>query len=173
MILIIIHQMMKNFLSQEEEYEDDTEIIPVKQAWKESLDIIQDDTVLENDNNDTIRLIKDSLRDVVMDRVMRRLQEENRDEEEEEDTTESNNENDIEYYKKDDYYKNMTEEEKEIIEKAEEEIKKFNKEVKPVEFDVLSMNTTIANKSYMMNRLKTFRKMESNDHEYEKLLKMG
>ena len=76
----------EEFLSQEEEYEDDTEIIPVKQAWKDSLDIIQDDTVLENDNNDTIRLIKDSLRDVVMDRVMRRLQEngKNRDEEEEE-----------------------------------------------------------------------------------------
>ena len=151
----------------------------MEEAWKDSLDIIDDNTIIEEEDNDTIRLIKDSLRDVVMDRVMRRLREENgeeyeddeEEEEEEEENHSLNKENKVEYYKKDEYYKNMSEKEKAKIEEVEEQIKNFNKEIKPVELDVLSMDTTVANKSYMMNQLKIFRKMTTSDNEYEKMQK--
>ena len=66
----------------------------------------------------------------------------------------------------------MSEKEKAKIEEVEEQIKNFNKEIKPVELDVLSMDTTVANKSYMMNQLKIFRKMTTSDNEYENA-KMG
>ena len=150
------------------EEESDDELVPMEEAWKDSLDIPEDEgSIIEPD--ETINIIKDSLRDVIMDRVMERLREDH--EEEYEDEEDSNTENKVEYYKKDEYYKNMTEEEKDKIHKSEEQIKIFNKEIKPVELDVLSMDTTIANKSYMMSQLKMFRNMSSNDSEYEKMQK--
>ena len=161
--------------SSEEESED--ELVPMKEAWKDSLDIIEDDEPISK-LDDTFSIIKDSLRDVIMDRVMKRLREDYEEEEDSDDEEDSEDEEDfmskkkkVEYYKKDEYYKNMTKKEKAKIKKAEEEIKNFNKEIKPVELDVLTMDTTVANKSYMMSQLKMFRNMSPNDSEYEKMQK--
>ena len=63
----------ENSLSEDEILSED-ELVPMEEAWKDSLDIIDDNTIIEEEDNDTIRLIKDSLRDVVMDRVMRRVE---------------------------------------------------------------------------------------------------
>lgn len=174
----ISYEEDENSLS-EDEFLGDDELVPMEEAWKDSLDIPEDDgSIIEPD--ETIQLIKDSLRDVVMDRVMRRLREEHEElyeeedeeeEDEEEEKSVSSVEKKVEYYKKDEYYKNMSEKEKAKIEEAEEQIKNFNKEIKPVELDVLSMDTTVANKSYMMSQLKIFRKMTSSDNEYEKMQK--
>ena len=174
----ISYEEDENSLS-EDEFLGEDELVPMEEAWKDSLDIPEDDgSIIEPD--ETIQLIKDSLRDVVMDRVMRRLREEHEElyeeedeeeEDEEEEKSVSSVEKKVEYYKKDEYYKNMTEEEKDKIHEAEEQIKIFNKEIKPVELDVLTMDTTVANKSYMMSQLKIFRKMSPSDSEYEKMQK--
>lgn len=169
---------------------EDDDIIPMEEAWTDSCDIDTDWNSLDNDT--TYNFVKDSLKDMIMDRVMKRLKNADANSEAEEDSEEEDedemslwnnalNEKPVEqnhvgkepyeYYKKFPYYKTLDKKEKEKIKNEEQKIKDFYKEIKPVEFDVLNMDTTVSNKSYMMGQLKEFRKMSPSDNEYEKLQK--
>jgi len=168
---------------------EEDDLVSMEEAWEDSCNM--DDMSLDNDT--AYDFVKDSLKEMIMDRVMKRLKnadkssdkssDEYSDEESDEDSDEETafwekakknryeEENSREYYKKFDYYKTLDKKEKEKIKIEEQKIKDFHKEIKPVEFDVLNMDTTIANKSYMMGQLKEFRKMKPSDNEYEKLQK--
>lgn len=71
----------------------------------------------------------------------------------------------------DKYFRGLNRDIQEKLIKIEQEIKNFNKNLKPVRYKILELNTSISNKSHILNNVDKYNMMSDNDNEFFKLQK--
>lgn len=116
--------------------------------------------------------IVDGLRSKIMANVKRRLREQEEDESGE-DTSSDEEEEKKKHYKKKlaRYFNSLPKEKQEKYKKTQAEIKDLYKNVVPLTFKVLDMDTTVSNKAAILQRVEAFEKMKEGSEEYPKLLR--
>lgn len=130
------------------------------------------------------KIIAEKLKSQIYENVIKRALEEERmfedayfeeneeddseDEEEDEDYTQDEEKTKI-MKENEKYFEKLPEEKKEKYKKIEADIKNMYKNITPLRYKILDLDTTLTNKANILQKVETFEKMGSDNSEYNKL----
>jgi len=129
------------------------------------------------------KIIADKLKSQIYENVIRRALEDEKKyenayfEEDDEEYEEDEEDEDYSYKEKktkimkenEKYFEKLPEEKKEKYRKIEEDIKNMYKNITPLRYKILDLDTTLTNKANILQKVETFERMNSDDSEYNKL----
>jgi ATP-dependent Lon protease len=127
------------------------------------------------------KIIAEKLKTQIYENVIKRALEEEKifedayfEENEEDDTYDEEEDEDYEEKTKimkenEKYFEKLPEEKKEKYKKIEEDIKNMYKNITPLRYKILDLDTTLTNKANILQKVETFEKMGSDNSEYNKL----
>jgi len=174
-VTLIINDSDDDFIvsDDEEEYVDESsssessDVESSSDEEEEEIDL--DDTSDEENELDNVlnQKIARKLKDQILQNVMRRaMEDEFYGEEDYEDDFQSKNK--LENKK---YFNKLKKSEQERFNKMEGEIKDLYKNIVPLRYKVLNMDTSISNKANILQKVDAFERMEDTNGEYTKLLR--
>lgn len=119
------------------------------------------------------KIIGEKLKTQIYENVIKRALEENEeddtyDEEEDEDYTQDEEKTKT-MKENEKYFEKLPEEKKEKYKKIEEDIKNMYKNITPLRYKILDLDTTLTNKANILQKVETFERMNSDNSEYNKL----
>lgn len=127
------------------------------------------------------KIIGEKLKTQIYENVIKRALEEEKifedayfEENEEDDTYDEEEDEDYEEKTKimkenEKYFEKLPEEKKEKYKKIEEDIKNMYKNITPLRYKILDLDTTLTNKANILQKVESFEKMNSDNSEYNKL----
>lgn len=133
------------------------------------------------------KIISEKLKTQIYENVIKRALKEEKifedayfDENEEDDIYDTHDEEEDEDYTQDEektktmkenekYFEKLPEDKKEKYKKIEEDIKNMYKNITPLRYKILDLDTTLTNKANILQKVETFEKMNSDNSEYNKL----
>ena len=133
------------------------------------------------------KIISEKLKTKIYENVIKRALKEEKifedayfDENEEDDIYDTHDEEEDEDYTQDEektktmkenekYFEKLPEDKKEKYKKIEEDIKNMYKNITPLRYKILDLDTTLTNKANILQKVETFEKMNSDNSEYNKL----
>ena len=166
----------------ESEEDDASETLTESYDEEEEEEYYEEDEEYEDKENLVesilIKTLAKKLGDKILGNVFKKMKidEENIDIEKNEESEEQNEEEIFNERVKDrcsydNYFNTLNDEEQKNIFKIEDKIKNFYETIIPIRYKILKMNTSISNKSLILNKVETYETMSENDNEYHKLSK--